>query len=119
MDHWGVRTPEARRARLLLERQLLVVSSSIHTEGGYHTAVVAPWSQGKLSRRFSDDAARLMFDEALDRVLLAAVRSAVLAPEREVRRWLVVGAERVKTLLGEGKLECLPGPGGFLLTCRQ
>lgn len=119
MDHWGVRTPEARRARLLLERRLLVVSSSSHTEGGYHTAVVVPWLQGKLSRRFSDDAARLTFDEALDRVLLAAVRSAVLAPEREVRRWLVVGAERVKTLLGEGKLERLPGPGGFLLTCRQ
>jgi len=119
MDHWGVRTPEARRARLLLERQLLVVSSSIHTEGGYHTAVVAPWSQGKLSRRFRNDAARSTLSAAVDQVLLASVRSAVLVPEREVRRWLIVGAERVKTLLQEGKLERLPGPGGFWLTSRQ
>ena len=43
MDRWPRSAVQARRARLLLVRQLLVWSQSIHTEGGYHTAVVIPW----------------------------------------------------------------------------
>ncbi len=119
MDQWDVPYREARRARLMLVRQLLVASREMHTERHYHTALIVPWSASEFSKRFSSDAPRVGLEEVVDQLLLAAVRSAILVPEREVRRWLIVGAERVKTLLEEGKLERLPGPGGFWLTCRQ
>ena len=119
MDQWDVPYREARRARLMLVRQLLVASREMHTERHYHTALIVPWSASEFSKRFSSEASRVGLEEAVDQLLLAAVRSAILAPEREVRRWLVVGAERVETLVGQGRLERVPSPGGPWLTCPQ
>src|SRR3990172_5932056 len=89
MDRWPGTSVETRRARLLLVRQLLVWSQSIHTEGGYHTAVVIPWQASAFSRRYTTRARRLDFAAAARRLLLAAIRSALVAPERDVRRWFV------------------------------
>lgn len=119
MDHWGVATKRARPARLVLERELLVAASGIHTESGYHTAIVVPWRTSKFSQRFAKEAARLTFAEAQDMLLMAAVRSAVIAPEREVRRWFVFGAERIDILLAQGALERLTAAGRTWVTCRQ
>ncbi|MBI3976001.1 MAG: hypothetical protein HY334_06385 [Armatimonadetes bacterium] len=104
MDQWDVPTLRARPARMRLERELLVVGSEIHTEGGYHTSIVKPWRAGKIAGRVSAEAGDLTFDEARDTLLLAAVRSAVLAPEKEVRRWLIFGGDRVDVLLACGAL---------------
>ncbi len=117
MDQWPEPLTEARRARLLLMRQLLVFSREGHTEGGYHTAFVTPWTRSDFSRRFGPDAARLTLSAAVRQILLAAIRSAVLAPEREVRRWLVTGAEGIDALVAEGKVRRLTGEGGPWLTC--
>lgn len=116
MDQWDVPTLRARPARMRLERELLVVSSEIHTESGYHTSIVRPWRTGKIAGRFSAEAAGLTFDEARDTLLLAAVRSAVLAPEREVRRWLIFGGDRVDALLARGTLRQLRERGGNWIT---
>ncbi len=119
MDRWGVPTVQARRARSLLERELLVASSDIHTEGGYHTSIVIPWRASAFSKQFSTQAARLTFDEAQDQVLLAAIRSAVCAPEREVRRWFVFGGGRIEALLNQGTLTRLAVKGSPWLICEQ
>jgi len=107
MDRWRASTKRGREARLWLERLLLVVSRDLHTESGYHTAVVTPWRKSGIAVRFGKFAKRLSLDEAEDQLILAAVRSAVVAPEREVRRWFVFGARRVDRLMHEGKLERL------------
>lgn len=107
MDRWDVPTDRARKARLLLERELMLVSKNLHTERGYHTSIVIPWSRSRFSERFARDATQMTFEEAVDSVLLAAVRSAVVVPEREVRRWLVTGVERVEALVTQEKLERL------------
>lgn len=119
MDHWGVPTKQARAARVLLERELLVRSSGLHTERGYHTAIVVPWQRSTFSKRFSKEAGHLECSEAADRLWLAAVRSAVVVPEREARRWFVLGAGRIETLLTQGKLERLVAGGTVWLTCEQ
>jgi hypothetical protein len=61
-------------------------------------------------------AAELMFDEAADRLLLAAMRSAVIAPEREVRRWFPFGGARVDVLCERGELRRLIVEGVAWLT---
>lgn len=119
MDQWTAPAREARRARLLLVRHLLVQSLEAHTAAGYHTAMVRPWTRSVLAKRFSVDAARMTLEEALDEILLAAVRSAVLAPEREVRRWLPASRDRVEALARRGALTRIPGGGSPWLTCPQ
>lgn len=115
MDRWRAPAVAARRARLLLERHLMVVSRSMHTEGGYHTAVVKPWNRSAVSERFGKTANRLDYGDAVGEILLAAVRSAVIAPEREVRRWFVFGADRLDVLVEQGKLKKLvSGRTGWL-----
>src|SRR3989475_7192029 len=107
MDRWPASAKRGREARLWLERLLLVVSHDLHTESGYHTAVVIPWRKSRIAVRFRKLAKRLKLDEAEDQLILGAVRSAVVAPEREVRRWFVFGARPVDRLMHEGKLERL------------
>lgn len=107
MDQWDVSTDQARKARLLLERELLVVSKDLHTERGYHTSVVMPWSRSRIAARFSGQAGLLSYDDAIDSVLLAAVHSAIVVHEREMRRWLVTGGDRVDALLVRGQVERL------------
>jgi hypothetical protein len=107
MDRWDVPTARARRARLLLERELLVGGVELHTERGYHTSVVTQWHRGTFSQRFAHASARLALAAATDQVLAAAVRSAVVAPEREVRRWFPFGGDRIDALIARGALERL------------
>lgn len=104
MDRWKGSTKMAREARRRLERDLLVISRDIHTEHGYHTAVVVPWAQSKVAKTYGSQAKRLTLDDAVDKILLAAVRSAVLPPEREVRRWFVFGEHRLDLLLAAGAI---------------
>lgn len=104
MDRWSASSKKARAARLRLERGLLVTSREFHTESGYHTSVVMLWSQSKIATQFSAKARRLPYEDAVDEVVLAAVRSAVLAPEREVRNWFVFGQDRFDELLRKGHL---------------
>jgi len=107
MDRWSASTPRGRKARLALERLLMAVSRDLHTEAGYHTAVVTPWRKSRIAMRFGKAAHRLGFEEAQDQLVLAAVGSAVIAPEREVRRWFVFGAKPIEALVNEGKLRRL------------
>ncbi len=109
LDRWGVPTARARKARLALEERLLAWSSEIHSEGGYHTTVLRPWRASPLSRRFRRAAAGLSREEAEDRLILAALRSAVAAPEREVRRWFAFGGARVEVLVADGRVRNLGG----------
>src|SRR2546422_5573313 len=107
MDRWSASTQPGRKARLVLERLLLVASRDLHTESGYHTAVVTPWRKSRIAMRFGKAGNRLGFEEAQDQLVLAAVGSAVIAPEREVRRWFVFGAKPIEELVNEGKLRRL------------
>jgi hypothetical protein len=107
MDRVSVPTVQGRKARLRLERELLVVSTDLHTERGYHTAVVIPWAASTVARRFARPARRVSSDEAQDLLIRAAIRSAVLAPEREARRWFVFGADRFDRLIARGELQRL------------
>lgn len=104
MDRWTVSTARGRNARRRLERDLLVMSREMHTEHGYHTAVVMPWSRSRIAMRFGPPAGQLSYDDACDALVLAAVRSAMVAPEREVRRWFAFAQERIDALLGRGIL---------------
>ncbi len=116
MDHWGPPTRQARPARLVLERHLLVTSRDVHTERGYHTNILMPWRASAISKRFA--AGRLTFEDAQDVLLLAAIRSAVIAPEREARRWFTFGTDRIAALLAEGRIQRLTIHGLPWLTFR-
>lgn len=107
MDRLAIPTAAGRKARLLLERELLVVSRDLHTERGYHTAVVMPWSASTAAARFARRATSLTYENACDALVLAAMHSAVIAPEREVRRWFVFDGERVEALVDDGRLKRL------------
>lgn len=119
MDRLAISTAPGRKARLLLERELLIVSRDLHTERGHHTAVVMPWSRSKAAARFARRAMPLTYDEACDALVLAAVRSAVIAPEREVRRWFVFRADRVALLIAEGLVTRVRGGRAACLACPQ
>lgn len=119
MDRWSASTGQGRKARLQLERELLVVSRDLHTERGYHTAIVMPWSTSRIARRFAAPARRLDSSEAVDQLLAAAVRSAVIAPEREVRRWITSGEERIEALISMRKLTRHAAGRIDWLTCEQ
>jgi|GEM_PF-2291192 len=105
MDRWPGPPRAARAARLLLMRQLVVWSRSMHTERGYHTAVVIPWRASAFSSRFTRRAARIEYERAQRVLLQAAIRAAVVAPEREVRGWFVFGAGPLDTMIDEGRLQ--------------
>jgi hypothetical protein len=118
MDRLRGPAGQARQARLLLERELLVVSREVHTERGYHTNVLVPWQRSDFSKRFSREARGLAFDGAKDRLLLTAVRSAIVAPEREARQWFVFGGDRIVPLVASCRLERLIAQGSVWLTYR-
>lgn len=111
MDTWGIPAARSRPARIQLERELLVAATETHTRGGYHTVTLRPWRTGRLAARFGRASRRLGYDEAADLLLLAAVRSAVAAPEREARRWFAFGADRLDALLALGALRRLRESG--------
>ena len=111
MDRLSVPTPQGRRARGLLEREMLVVSRDLHTERGYHTSVVIPWADSPIARRFGRRARRLAYEEAQDLLVRSAVQSAVCVPEREARRWFVFGAARFDALVERNQIRRLTSGG--------
>jgi hypothetical protein len=113
MDRLPVRTIQGRRARGLLERELLVASRDMHTERGYHTAIVMPWAASPIARRFTRRARHLKLEEAQDLLVCAAVQSAVCVPEREARRWFVFGSARFDALVQCGRIQRF-NPGGAI-----
>ncbi len=120
MDQWPAPTRRGRAARLLLERLLLVHSRDLHTQGGYHTAVVMPWSTSTIAIRCKDMARRLTIEEAQEQLILASVRAAVIVPEREARRWFTLGALQVDTLIARGTLDrTMAGKVAWLTVSQQ
>ena len=89
-----------RAARGPLERTGAVVSRSIvvETEGGHrHTSELRRWDQVFAPREAADG--------GLEVLVVAAVEAAVVAPEREVRRWFSWSLSELP-----GRLE-RPAPG--------
>lgn len=119
MDRWEASTKVGREARLLLEQELLVISSDLHTERGYHTSIVKPWAVSRIAQRFGKRAARLAYDRVQETLWLAAVRSAIVVPEREARRWFVFGNERLEALIAQEQIERLVMGRTSWLTCSQ
>ena len=119
MDRLSVPTSQGRRARGLLERDLLVVSRDLHTEHGYHTSVVIPWTDSPIARRFVRQASRLAYEEAQDLLVRSAVQSAVCVPEREARRWFVFGPARFDALVERNQLQRLTSGGTTWLASIQ
>lgn len=107
MDGWGAPAARSRPARIWLERELLVIGTETHTEGGYHTVILRPWRTGPLAARFAAASRRLEYDEAVDTLFLGSLRAAVVVPEREARRWFVFGRDRLDALLARGALRRL------------
>jgi hypothetical protein len=102
MDAINMPTKQSRKARLELEREFLVHSYDIHTERGSHSSVIAPWESSELAQQHANRPL-LPADEAADVLTDAAVRSAVLAPEREVHRWFTGSAAALARLLDAGR----------------
>src|SRR5256884_2034537 len=119
MDRWSASTQRGRKARLVLERLLLVTSRGLHTESGYHTAVVTPWRKSRIAMRFGKAAHRLGFEEAQGQLVLAAVGSAGICPEREGPRWVVFCGKPIEELVDEREHRRLRAGGGALLTLPQ
>jgi len=69
--------------------------------------VLKPWGAGGIASRFAGAAAALSLEDAREALLSAAVRSAVVAPEREVRRWFVFGEDGLEPLVARGLLRRL------------
>jgi hypothetical protein len=75
----GVSPRELRRLRVPLERSgALVARSVVHEKPHRHTSLLARWDQ-----RFPEPSE----GGGLAELLVAAVRAAVVAPERELSRW--------------------------------
>lgn len=98
MDESGFPTREGRAARQALERTLLVVSESLHTDRGFHTALVRPWRESPFAAHRAA-AGRLDMDVAIETLLGAAIRGSVLVPERSATRWFEGCPEAVERLI--------------------
>jgi hypothetical protein len=93
----GLSPRELRRLRAPLERCGAVVARSVvHERPHRHTSELARWDQ-----RFPEPAD----GGGLTELLVAAVRAAVVAPERELARWFPWWEDGlVDRLVGEGRL---------------
>ena len=92
----GLAPKELRRLRAPLERcGALVARSVVYEDPHRHTSELARWDQ-----RFPEPA-----EGGLAELLVAAVRAAVVAPERELPRWFPWWEDGlVERLVGEGRL---------------
>jgi hypothetical protein len=85
--------PQGRRARIELERALLVTSCSVHTERGRHVALVQPWASSPLARQAA--AAPDAHDrEPLLTLVDALLHSSVVVAAEETKGWLPAGVQR-------------------------
>ena len=101
-EELGLETKEQKRLRATLERTAAVVSrgARIPTKGGghRHTSELLRWDQ--LFRKPSRG--------GIEDLVVAAVRSAVLAPEREIARWFSWAADGA-ALVAAGRLARVDG----------
>lgn len=100
----GLTPKELRRLRAPLERcGALVARSVVYEEPHRHTSVLSRWDQVHPEP---------VQNGGLEQLVVAAVRAAVVAPEREVPRWFAWSspAGLVDTLVEEGRL-LRPEPG--------
>ncbi len=104
MDSVPLPAKEGRTARTVLERELLVVGESLHTDRGYHTAVLRPWDSSPLAQRFSSKVDSLSLEKAQRALLEACLHSAIVAPEQEVLKWLAFAPQVVEDLVATGKV---------------
>jgi hypothetical protein len=82
----GLKRQELRLLRAPLERCGAIVSRSLEVtagQGHQHSAVLARWDQARQQSAGADADPR----RALTDLVVAGVRAAVVAPERELRRW--------------------------------
>ena len=96
----GLKRQELKALRSPLERCGAVVSSSVQVTAGAghrHTSVLARWDQAYPASRDTATAP----GQALQDLVVAGVRAAVLAPEAEVRRWFSWPWYWTGTLVGD------------------
>ncbi|MGH2348806.1 MAG: hypothetical protein ACRDFT_04985 [bacterium] len=119
MDRWRASSAAGRDARMRLVEQWLVATASIHTESGYHTALVRPWQASAIANRYAKPAARLDYAEACRRLWMTAVRSAVIVPEREALHWFPFAEAGLGDLISDGEVTRVRSGGRYWLTCEQ
>ena len=105
----GLKRQEMKALRYPLERCGAIVSRSVVMtagEGHVHTSELARWDQV-----YAAGGADIEPAQALGELIVAGVRAAVVAPEREVRRWYSWGgADAIAAgLVAEGRLRRVDG----------
>jgi hypothetical protein len=99
----GLAPRELKRLRAPLERCGAIVSRSVvYEEPHRHTSLLSRWDQ-----LFPEEAR----GGGLEELVVRAVRAAVLAPEREVRRWFAWWEDGLVERLVEDEQLTRPGPG--------
>jgi hypothetical protein len=103
-EELGMSAAALRKARAPLERVGAVVAREVVLEGHRHTSELRRWDQLEPAVEAAPGGAGAL--------LVAGVRAAVLAPEREARRWFTWPAspELVEELVDAGRLT-RPEPG--------
>jgi len=105
MDRWPAPTNAGRHARARLQVKLLVVATEFRNEHGHLSTIVRPWASSTIAKRYADAAQRWSYEDATDTLIAASLHAAVVAPEREVRRWFVFGGDPADRLLATGRAE--------------
>jgi hypothetical protein len=101
MDELPGETKQLRKARVELEVAFLLYTYDIHTDRGAHTSVALPWSDSPAAASCRQDQPQSFGTAAVD-LVAACLRSAVLAPEREVRKWFDGASAALDTLITSG-----------------
>lgn len=108
----GLKRQELRQLRAPLERCGAIVSKSLEVTAGQkhlHSAVLSRWDQARPDVAGAESDPR----RALAYLVVAGVRAAVVAPERELRRWFswpwYWSETLVDDLIREGRLRRIDG----------
>lgn len=108
VDRVAMAPRERAAAKRDLTRRLLVRAGSLHTESGNHTTVLSSWPAA-LPAWLGALAAEMPFAVACRELVRAGLRSAVVAPEREVRRWFPEAAVALTELRRAGEAAAIDG----------
>jgi hypothetical protein len=99
MDEWtalnGLQNKDTRKARVALATLGLVEVNELHTDSGYHTAIL---------RMPKPKQPKGSFTNATREVLLGALRAAVVADVKEVRKWNDWSADALARALDAGEV---------------
>jgi hypothetical protein len=115
MDAIDLPTKQSRKARVELEREFLVHSYDIHTDRGAHTSVIEEWEMSPLAKELAGTELSSL-EHAVDTLVHAGLRSAVLAPEREVRKWFEGASGALDRLVNSGSAQQLRAAKQALVT---